>query len=362
MFTLTAGSAAPSAAHGAAPSPTLPADTPVPVDYVLARLERHPIVILGEAHWIRHDVELVIELVPKLAERRIVLALETLPAEEQEAIDRLLGAPEWDGAGALRVQRAAAWPYRQYLDILRAAWRVNRDTPGTAHVLALGPPADWRARGIDYDEFLAGRVAEVARAKQRVLVFCGLHHAFTRYHQPELDLGGRATAFMDRMGNLLRRAFGERVFLITLHRPFWCGREPWSYCLPLDGAIDCVAARLGRPVGFDVAASPFAGLEVDPGVYYAHGYRRLRLDELTDGYLWLAPLESYRDVELIALDELAPDEAALAEVGRRNPFSNQPDLPRAALEELWRQEAARRADPLTSRRWAHLLDWRERCR
>lgn len=30
-----------------------------------------------------------------------------------------------------------------------------------------------------------------------------MHHAFTRYHQPELDLRGRASGFMDRAGNEL---------------------------------------------------------------------------------------------------------------------------------------------------------------
>jgi len=39
----------------------------------------------------------------------------------------------------------------------------------------------------------------------------GLHHAFTRY-PPELDLAGRAKAFVDRAGNILRRRFGEQPF------------------------------------------------------------------------------------------------------------------------------------------------------
>lgn len=348
---------------GAASSgaPRLPADLPAPVDYVLARLDRHPVVILGEAHWIRHDAELVAALAPGLAERRAVLAMETLLADDQEAIDRLLAAPEWRPDEALALQRAAAWPYREYLEILHAAWRANREHPGGLRVLALGPPPDWRDRGLDYDRFLADRVGAALREGKRVLVYCGLHHAFTRYHQPELDLSGRATAFMDRMGNRLRREFGERVFLVLLHRPLWCGSEPWSYCLPLDGAIDCAASRLGRPVGFDLAGTELGALAFGADVYYAHGYGRLRLDELADGYVWLGPLESYRDVEVLPLAELAPDDAALAEVADRNPFSDEPGLDRARLEALWREETERRADSLTHRRWRPLLDWRDRC-
>jgi len=343
-------------------APRLPDDLPGPSDYVLSRLESHPVVILGEGHWIRHDVELVAALVPELATRSVALAMETLRAEDQEALDRLLAAPDWRGADALALLRSAAWPYRQYLEILHAAWRANRERRGEMRLLALGPPVDARERRIDGERFMADRVAASVRAGRRVLVYSGLHHAFTRYQQPELDLQGRARGFFDRMGNHLRRELGERVFTVMLHRPVWCGREPWSYCLPLDGAIDCAAARLGRPVGFDTAATALGELAFDPEVYYARGYARLRLDEFVEGYLWLGPIESYRDVELIPLAELAPDAAALAEVARRNPFSDELGLSRPRIETLWREEAERRADPLTHRRWRHLLDWRERCR
>jgi len=345
--------------------PSLPDGAAAPSDYVMAKLERHPVVILGEAHWIRHDAEFVAELVPRLAAAGVTLAMETLRASDQARLDALLAAPSWDGATALALQRSAAWPYREYLEIVRAAWRAGREARAAGRpaprLLALGLDPDWRGRGLDYDGFMAERVLREAAARRRVLVYCGAHHAFTRYHQPELDLAGRATGFMDRMGNRLRRALGERVFLVTLHRPFWCGREPWDTCLPVAGAVDCAAVRLGRPVGFDVAGTPFGDLPVGADVYYAHGYVSLRLGEMTDGVVWSRPIERYEDVALIPLAELAPDDAALAEVAAANPFSDEPDADRERLEALWREEAARRADPLTHRRWRALLDWRAGC-
>ena len=258
----------------AAPAPLA---TLAPADYVLAKLAAHPVVFLGEAHWIRHDAELVAALAPELARQRIVLAMETLRASDQPALDRLLAAPEWDERAALALQRRAAWPYREYLGILKAAWRAGRDAGTPLRIVALSPDSDWRERGLGYDAFLAERVLAEVEAKRRVLVYCGIHHAFTRYHQPELDLDGRARSFMDRSGNILRRKLGERVFLVTLHRPVWCGQEPWSYCLPLDGAIDCLAAEAGRPIGFDVAGTELGAREIDPGVYYAHGYATLAM-------------------------------------------------------------------------------------
>jgi len=362
---LTLGLAILSPVSGAE-GPFGPAAT-APADYVLAKLEHHAIVILGEAHWVRHDAVLVAGLVPELAARKVVLAMETLRAADQDAIDRIVSAPEWDAAAAMREMRRAAWPYGDYLDILHAAWDAHRATAGSMRLLALGPEPDWResllrAKGVTYESFMADRVAAEVAAGRRVLVYCGMHHAFTRYNQPELDLKGRATAFVDRTGNILRRRFGESVFLITLHRPVWCGKEPWSYCLPLGRALDCAAVKSGNPVGFDVAASAFADALVDPGVYYAHGYDRLHFGEMSDGYIWTKPIEAYENVGLIPLSELAPDAAALEEVLANNPFSDAKGLTREQLAALWSQGARDRADPLAFRRWQELKRWREACR
>jgi hypothetical protein len=337
-----------------------------PADYVIEKTKQHPIVLLGEAHWIRHDAMLVAELVPRLAARRVVLAMETLRAADQGRLDTLVSGPVWDGAAAMRLMRSAAWPYREYLDILRAAWSTNQAAPGSMRVVALGPDPDWResllrAKGVTYEGFMADLVAAETAAGRRVLVYCGIHHAFTRYYQPELDLNGHATAFTDRTGNILRRRFGERVFLITLHRPVWCGREPWDYCLPLAGAIDCAAAAAGAAVGFDVASSEFAEQAVDRGVYYAHGYEELRFGETTDGYIWTKPIEQYELVRLIPLHDFAPDDAALREVAANNPFSDEKGLSRERLGAMWSEEEQARADALTYRKWQHLRDWRQAC-
>lgn len=223
------------AALGGSELPEFLRNAPAPRDYVLVKAKEYPVVILGEGHWIRHDVEFVRDLLPDLARERITLVTELLPADRQESIDRLIASQTWDPVQAMAIMRSMAWPYREYLEILHRAWSVNRrDEELSVRVVAAGPPSDWRARGIDYDAFMADRVLEIVEQGGRVLFYTGLHHGFTRYYQPELTLSGTARAFMDRAGNILRRRLGERVFLITLHRPFWCGNEPWDYFSVID--------------------------------------------------------------------------------------------------------------------------------
>lgn len=209
----------------------LPKQGKNPAEYVLTKLAAHRIVILGESHWQRADAELVASLVPQLRARGIALAMETLQSDTQSDIDRLISAKEWDPALANRILLAAHWPYVQYRDILQQAWKANRNEGAPMKILALSPPDDWREKGIRYDAFMADAVASYATDDDhRVLVYCGMHHAFTRYQQIERLIDGRVDEFMDRMGNRLWRKAGEKVFLISLHQPHACGG--WGSRIP----------------------------------------------------------------------------------------------------------------------------------
>ena len=339
-----------------------------PVDYVLSRAASHRVTILGEAHWLKQDADLVAALVPRLQGASIDLALETLPAAEQTRIDTIIAAPEWNEREANAVLRAADWPYREYRDILRAAWSANRTAERRIGIVALGPPRNWREallpKGLTYDSFMAGLVAKHIEASRRpIVVYCGMHHAFTRYYQAELSNAGLATAYMDRMGNILSRLFGEKVFLIALHKPMWRGNpEKPTYGLPFGGRLDCAAAKAGRPVGFDVVGSPLAGLEFDAEDYYGFGHPGLRFVDYTDGYVWPGPLESFRPATIIPLAEFAPDAAAMAQVAKSNPFTDDTDVSPEKLAEIWSRQAEENKDLLGKRGWKHLAAWRTLCR
>jgi len=338
-----------------------------PAEYVLATARSHRITILGEAHWLRQDVLLVGEIIPLLHQAGVDLAAEMFPAAEQARIDALLASPEWNEPSANAIMRAADWPYQEYRDLLRAAWAANRGSGRRLSLIALGPPPDWRdtllPHGVTYDAFMADLVGKHVSAEgRRVVVYCGMHHAFTRYYQAELDNAGRASGYMDRMGNILSRRFGERVFLIALHKPIWCGSpaEP-SHCLPFAGRIDCASAEAGKPVGFDVVGSPFADLPFEPGDYYGYGRPALRFIDYTDGYVWSGAIESFRAVTIIPLHEYAPDAAAFAQVAKEDPFEGEREVSEQRLEAIWAQEVEASRDLLTKRRWQHLAGWRQRC-
>lgn len=344
-----------------------------PVEYVLSKIRGHRAVLLGETHWIRHDVQLVIDLVPRLQSAGAdAVGMEMLPASSQPAIDRIVAAGTWDAAAAMSVLRVGAWPYREYLEIIHAVWKHNREQPADRKklkLIALGPGTDWRERllprGETYDQFMARLVLDFLKEPgRRILVYAGIHHAFTRYHQPELPRDQRVERFMDRMGNILWREIGEEVFFVLLEAPWQCRTQEgngWTRCLPVRGAVDCAAAALDHPAGFDIAGSPFADLRITPDFLYGLGYPSLRLVDFADGYVWTRPIEEYQGVGVIPLSEFAPDEPSLEEVARNNPFSDEKGLKRADLQALWDGESERLREIQKSFGLQRLSTWREAC-
>ena len=340
-------------------------------DYLLARLRLYRIVLVGESHWLRHDAELLGEVIERLEDPETRIAVEWVPAGRQADLDRLTSAPEWSPALALSLLRAGAWPYREYLDALHAVWRVNRQRDRSlprTRVLALGPPSEGAGapgQPPGPERFMADIVTrELASPRARVLAWLGLHHAFTRYHLPDLPLrgGGRVNVFSDRAGNVIWRSFGQQVFSIVLHHPWvcWQGTE-WGRCLPLDGELDCAAANVGSPVGFDVTTAPIGARLISPAFWYGQGQPAVRLLDLVDGYVWSRPIEEYRQVGVIPLEEFAPDDEALAEVMRRNPIRDEPFASAEQLRAAWQAYTASMKDTLTRRRWTHLVGWRDGC-
>jgi len=331
-----------------------------PEDYVLSKAKSHRVTIIGEGHWLKQDVSFVAALIPALHNAGIDLAVEVFPASQQAAIDKLITAPNWSSAGANAVMHAARWPYREYRDLLRSAWLANRNPDKRINILALGPPADWRSsllpKGDTYDSFMADLVVKHLSQKGRsVVVYTGMHHAFTRYHQAELSRTGAVMAYMDRMGNILFRALGEQVFLVALHRPIWCGSpdEP-SYCLPFAGRIDCAASQIGRQIGFDVVGSPLSELPFERTDYYTYGHNALRFVDYTDGYVWLGGIDSFQPVTIIELEQFAPDATSLGAVLKSNPFTGEQNVTKNRLQQIWAEQVETNQDFLVSRKWTHL--------
>ena len=86
---------------------------------------------------------------------------------------------------------------------------------------------------------------------------------------------------------------------VFLHAP-WAGPNGVDDVLgyPAEGVIDAVMRHLPggpRPMGFDLAGSPFGDIRVR-STFYAKGYDDFRLAMFCDGWIYTKPLSSYEGV------------------------------------------------------------------
>jgi hypothetical protein len=290
-----------------------------PEEYVLAKLRENRVVLLGEMHRIRHDVLFVLDLMPRLREAGVTdVGAEFYCETDQPELDAVVTAAEFDEASArelLRHNTGGTWAYREYLDLLRVAWQVNRDRAAgepPLRVVGLSPRIDYERRhdgseaeqaaeqekGRRYDRIMAEALRrEVLDRGRKALVYCGIHHAFSGFHQPR-RVDGEPAGQIVRCGNILRDAFPDSVVTIYLHAPWYADGEPLRFHLPCGGAFDQAFHEHGEAVGFDLAGGPFASLR-DPGTTYAFGRPEFAAGDFADGWVLLRPIGEYEGVALI---------------------------------------------------------------
>lgn len=285
-----------------------------PEDYVIKKFESHDYVFIGEYHRIKHDIELILRLIPLLHTNGINnLAIEFGNYEDQYLVDSLLNLPYFDRnlARQIMFNSSPFWGYVEYIDIYRIAWEVNHnnnaDEKNKFRVINIGAYYDpckeggaWR--DIDPDKFMADVVfKEIICKKEKGLIYSGNHHAFTKYHQPlfvfEKDtlVGFNKT----RMGNLIYDSLKTKVFNIFLHAA-WVSDKGWdeNSVLPVNGVIDSIMKIFdNKPVGFDVINTPFGKLTCNNS-YYTFGYPGFTLDKYCDGYIFQNSFEDYKPITM----------------------------------------------------------------
>lgn len=317
-----------------------------PERYVIGLFRTHDVVFLGEQHRVKHDSLLVQDLLDPLYQVGVrVLALEFGRREDQPLIDWLVTRKDWDEALAREVmfRQFVSWGYREYIDLYKAAWALNQRLPKTAprlRVIGIGDSPDWSIVKTQEDRedpeikrrvwqgggehLWAAAILEPVRSGQKVLVYCGIHHAFTEYRQP-IVVDGKFIRFDRdlRAGNHVFNAIGKRAVTVFLHAP-WSGYAGYDSASrhPADAIIDRLMLTIGpHPVGFDLNPGPFGQLRVRDAVY-RHGYDDFRLGQFCDGGVYRKPISTFAGVTPVA-DWINDDNLDRARLQSPNPAYRQ---------------------------------------
>lgn len=296
-----------------------------PQEYVVGEFAEHDIVFIGEFHHIKEQVMLIQTLIPKLYEQGVYhLGIEYALYEDQPLIDSLVTADSYDESKARAVlfNWSPFWGYREYADIFRAAWTLNRSLPEGSRpfrIVGLNARADWShitcrsdrddpekmklvwEKG-DPGEFMAATImGEFVEKNEKALVFSSLRHAFTDYRQPRVDPATLEFLGFDEngMGNIIFGLIGKRAKTVLLHAP-WTSAKGYDHprVYPVDGMVDALLAALPsfyQHVGFDVKDTPFGSLPAKKTLY-RYGYKKFSFSDICDGYVCQGALSTYSGV------------------------------------------------------------------
>jgi hypothetical protein len=245
---------------------------------------------------------------------------------DQDEIDRLVTAETFDEKLVQRLlwNQWPWWGYQEYVDIFRAAWKVNRErseAKAPFRIIGLNCRMDWSHVWSEddrndpevmkkvlpegsSDEVMAETIRrEILAREEKALIYSGINHAYTRFLQPRLDEETGLVSFQsERMGNRIYRDIAGRCFLIFLHAP-WPAAEGYSApeVYPAGGVIDALFSKIPRGrrrAGFDIVGSPFGRLE-DTTSYWSRGLKEFRLDMFCDGWVYQKPLSEYEGVTVV---------------------------------------------------------------
>jgi hypothetical protein len=291
-----------------------------PEEYIIEKFKQKDVILLSEDHAVKHNLELARNIIPALYKAGIYnFGMEFGAAEDQGLLDSLVNAPAYDEATARRIMfnYNVGWVFKEYMDVYRAAWELNRSLPANARkfrILNISYRYNWAGCDERYfgvrtpatiqkifykgntEFFRANLIKEqVIDKHEKILVLCGFGHAYTRYNTPYYDYREENFYRFDthRMGNLLYKMAPSKVFTILLHYPFEGKTLGYAQLLPpANGYIDKVMKKFNHQrVGFDLAGTPFGNLRDTS--QYSIGYKDFKLSDMADGYIYQKPFEAY---------------------------------------------------------------------
>lgn len=298
-----------------------------PIEYAVEKAREHQVVIFGESHERKMELRYLNDLVPELYRQAGVtcVAMEVCLAEDNERIEKLVTASEFDRDLALQIARHqpwGIWGWKGYWDIFETVWRINQEIAAgeeNVRVIGLDRRMDmpslammgvennagrdapvweklrlWRLllalpRVLSRDAFFAFYVEkEIIQKGRRGIVWVGRNHS--SINSPQIVSPERS---MPRMGFILHSRYGDKVFQIRLHG--WdipASAVSRDYAGPKPAMGDFLERIMGRregsmPVGFDIEYSPFSLLR-DNGSFEYHSEPRLGFVDVASGYVFLA--------------------------------------------------------------------------
>ncbi len=283
-------------------------------EYIINVAMEHDLTVVGEIHGKKEYLEMLSRILSELYYKAGVrcLALEWCLFDDNDEYNALVTAESFDEQEALRLARKSVWQcwgYKEYWDILRRVWEINRSlSPDDEPLRVAGINFNWDGpsmvavreggamqrmgvirvmKDIVYsilgDIILARNVQEVIRNTDgKVLVWAGASHA--PLNKMEVVIRYNDTQWcIPRMGTILKNKYGNQIGQVLLHGEYM---GPNIESLIEQASFD---ANLSQ-IGFDIAGSP-CGHWFDSTSRFGSPGNISVFEDHASGYIFLVPEE-----------------------------------------------------------------------
>lgn len=318
-----------------------------PTDYVIEKLKKYNIVMIGEDHWLKNHPQFMSDLIKAIHEDGSVelnyLAIEFGNAKDQPLADEFIASPTYREDLAIQILQNGpdfcGWPYQEVLDIFKTIWEENKKHPEKKLIKILLTNNPYRTKARDGEsldclleqdeEFLTSRISRdpyMARVLEKNVIaddskaiyYCGgAHSSYLTRGYAYNEETGNCLRYLPA-GLLLKILYPKLIFSIELYgankdRAYYPSTNPDDWDRYLDGKMDEIFRRNGnKPVGFDITEPPFSNIR--EGDYYMFWERENRdnfkkdfpkcfakigdiadrkISDSNDGLIFLQPLYQY---------------------------------------------------------------------
>jgi uncharacterized RDD family membrane protein YckC len=267
-----------------------------PEDYLVRMAGQHKVTLLGEIHDQKDNLEFLNSAIPGLYFKSGVrcIGMEVLTADMNKNIKKLVNSPSYDEELAIKIARSQPWQIwgdKEYWDVLKAVWELNRGLPANALKMRLiGLDGNWEGPNIgvlnigadkkgaapflekfklfpaikdiiielNRESIMASNIEEeMIKKGDKGVVLVGFGHTMTQLGYPQIQ-NHKVVAVQQRLGLLLGQKYKNQIFGIELFQPLSPDVEDKAHPPVLEGFIQDVLNKSGRTaVGFSIKNSPF---------------------------------------------------------------------------------------------------------
>jgi uncharacterized RDD family membrane protein YckC len=300
--------------------------------YAIDMAKTHQVTLFGEVHDSKDNLQFFGSIINDLYYKAGVrcIAMEVIPASMNGEIEKLIDAKEYDDELAMEIARSQGWKSwgdKEYWDVLKTVWKLNKGLPANAHKMRLvGIDDDWEMANIvllntggdkrgptpftekfrvlpaikdiingSYrDEIMARNIEkEIIEKNDKGVVWVGFAHTMLQYGWPIIQ-NHKVVLIKQRLGLLLSQKYKNKIFQIELFQSFYPEIDNTVHPPVLRSFIETVMEkRNSAPTGFSILNSPFANIR-DSYSDYFNTNPSICYEDIAQGLIFIKPINEIK--------------------------------------------------------------------